>query len=80
LEAPLERKAPMIEPDFSKPIKKITDLVRQPGFPQSALGEHVEIAGYTGVVVQIVNRSLKVRSQTETTRSYNGDALKKLYG
>jgi hypothetical protein len=43
------------------------------------LGEHVEIGDYTGVVVQIVNRSLKVRSRAETTRSYNADALKKLY-
>jgi hypothetical protein len=70
----------IIEPDFTKPVRKIGDLVKQPEYPQCVLGEHVEIAGYTGVVVQIVNRSLKVRAQSEITRSYNADALRRLYG
>ncbi len=69
-----------IEPDFTKPVQKIADLVKRPDYPQSILGEHVLIGEYTGVVVQIVNRSLKVRSPAEITRSYNADALRKLYG
>lgn len=75
----VEKVPPPLEPDFSKPVKNVTELVGRPDFPQCALGEHVEIAGYAGVVVQIINRSLKVRSQEETTRSYNADALRKLY-
>ena len=40
----------------------------------------IEINGYTGVVVEIINGSLKIRSQEEVTRSYNAAVLKKLYG
>ncbi|MFO1499718.1 MAG: hypothetical protein U1G07_15215 [Verrucomicrobiota bacterium] len=75
-----EKAEPALEPDFTRPVKNIASVVGQPGFPQSALGEHVDIAGYLGVVVQIVHRSLKVRSPAETTRSYNADTLRKLYG
>lgn len=77
---PPPKREVVAEPDFAKPVKKISDLARLPDFPKCALGEHVEIAGYTGVVVEIVNRSLKVRSQAEITRSYNADALRRLYG
>jgi hypothetical protein len=69
---------PTVEPDFSKPVKKISEYVKRPDYPQCTLGEHVEIADYSGVVVQIHNRSLKVRSQAEITRSYNADALRRL--
>jgi hypothetical protein len=71
---------PTIEPDFTRPVKDIALLVTRPDYPQGILGEHVQIADYTGVVVQIVKRSLKVRSHAEITRSYNADALRKLYG
>jgi hypothetical protein len=70
---------PPIEPDFSRPVRKIGEFVRRPDYPQCLLSEHVQIAGYTGVVVQIVNKSLKVRSQAEITRSYNADALRRLH-
>ncbi len=70
---------PAIEPDFTKPVRPIAELAAQSDFPQCALGEHIEIGDYRGVVVQIVNRSLKVRSQAELTRSYNADALRKLH-
>ena len=73
------RVPPAVEPDFNKPVKNIKELVGRPDFPQCALGEHVDVIGYTGVVIQIIGRSLKVRSQAETTRSYNADALRKLY-
>ncbi|MHC1766708.1 MAG: hypothetical protein AB9869_20785 [Verrucomicrobiia bacterium] len=76
-EAP--KKPPAIEPDFTKPVRPIADLASRPDFPECVLGEHIEIGDYKGVVVQIVNRSLKVRSQAEITRSYNADALRKLH-
>ena len=69
-----------IEPDFSKPARKIGEFVKRSDYPQCVLGEHIEVAGYNGVVVQIVNRSLKVRAPNEVTRSYNADALRRLYG
>ena len=68
------------DPDFSTPIRAIRAYASQPDFPQCAYGRHVDIPGYSGVVVEIVGGSLKVQSPTGTIRSYNGEALKKLYG
>jgi hypothetical protein len=79
-EAPPPAKVEVLTPDFSRAVKPIADLVRHPGYPQSLLGEHVQVGGFTGVVVAIVNRSLKVRSPAEITRSYNADALRRLHG
>lgn len=67
-------------PDFSEPVRAIRTFASQPDFPQCAYGKHVDIPGYAGVVVEIVKGSLKVQSPTGTIRSYNGEALKKLYG
>lgn len=77
--APAPEKEQALEPDFTKPVRNINEFVRRPDYPQCVLGEHIDISGYTGVVVQIVNRSLKVRSPAETTRSYNADALRRLF-
>lgn len=71
---------PEIEPNFDQPAKLIADVVKQPGFPQSALGQLIDIAGYLGVVVQIVNQSLKVRSRHGASRKYNAETLKRLHG
>ena len=67
------------EPDFSAPIHPITEFTGRSDFPQCVFGKHVDVGGYAGVVVEIVNRSLKVRSVEERTRSYNADILKKLH-
>ena len=67
-------------PDFSTEVRAIRTYVSQPDFPKSVYGKHVDIPGYQGVVVEIVNGSLKVQSPTGTLRSYNAEALKKLYG
>ena len=67
-------------PDFTAEVRAIRTYASQPGFPQSVYGKHVDIPGYQGVVVEIVKGSLRVQSPTGTIRSYNVDALKKLYG
>lgn len=67
-------------PDFTQPVRAIRTFASQPDFPQCAYGKHVEIPGYAGVVVEIGKGSLKVRSEQGTTRSFNADALKRLYG
>ena len=61
-------------------VKLISELVAEPDFPKSALGQTVDIKGYVGVVVQIVNNSIKVRSAEGNTMSYNFNALRRLYG
>ena len=68
------------EPNFSAPVKPLAEFIQRADFPQCTFGEHIEINGYTGVVVEIVNGSLKVRSQEEVTRSYNAAVLKKIHG
>jgi hypothetical protein len=67
------------EPDFSSPVRQIHEFTGRADFPECSLGQHVEINGYTGVVIEIVKRSLKVRSEQEITRSYNADILRKLH-
>ena len=69
------------EPDFSAPVKPISEWITQPNFPKCAFGAHVEIGGYTGVVVEIVKQqSVRVRSQEGTSRTFNADTLRKIYG
>lgn len=68
------------EPDFSTPVGPINDYASHPDFPKCAYGRHVDVAGYTGVVVEIVKGSLKIQSLAGPTRSYNAEALRKLYG
>jgi len=67
-------------PDFTAPVQPIQDYAGQPDFPQCAYGKHVDIAGFTGVVVEIVKGSLKVQPPLGATRSYNADVMRKLYG
>jgi hypothetical protein len=82
--APAKPEAPprvyIADPDFSAPIRPINDYASRPDFPQGAYGKHVDILGYTGVVVEIVRGSLKIQSPAGITRSYNVEAMKKLYG
>ena len=68
------------EPDFSTPVRPISDFAAQPGFPKSAYGAHVDIGGHIGVVVEIVKGSLKVQNDVGATRSFNIEVLKKLHG
>jgi len=75
-----QTKGPLIlEPDFNAPLVPIEALVPEAGFPACALGIFVDLHGFTGVVVELVGRSLKVRSREGATRSYNADGLRKIY-
>ena len=77
---PARKPATVLEPDFERPITPIAELLTRPDFPKSALGEYVDIGGYAGVVVQIVNQSLKVRSPDGVTQSFNSNGLRRIYG
>lgn len=68
------------DPDFSQPMKAIRTFAAETDFPQCAYGRHVDISGFSGVVVEIVRGSLKVRAADGTLRSYNAVTLRKLYG
>ena len=68
------------EPDFSQPVKPITEFIDREDFPKCAYGQHVEIGEFAGVVVELVKQSLKIRDANGYLRSYNGPVLRKLYG
>ena len=82
--APVKPEAPprvyIANPDFSTPVQKIDAFAGLSNFPQCVYGQHVEIPGCTGVVVEIIKGSLKIQSADGNLRSYNGMALKKIYG
>jgi hypothetical protein len=76
-----QAKGPVIlEPDFNAPLVPIEALAPKTNFPACALGIFVDLHGFTGVVVELVGRSLKVRSREGSTCSYNADGLRKIYG
>jgi hypothetical protein len=77
---PTPKREVIEEPDFNKPIVKIADLVTRRDFPKCAFGMHVDIGGYTGVVVELIKDSLKVRSPQGLSRTYNAVGLRKIYG
>src|SRR4051812_3132148 len=78
--SPAPHRTAVTEPDFTRPLKPIGQLVEDPEFPKSALGEFVDIGGYTGVVVEIVNHSVKVKSPEGVTKSFNANGLRRIYG
>ena len=68
------------EPDYTQPVVPIVDLISRADFPKCTFGRYVDIGGYDGVVVEIANQSLKVRSPQGTSRSYNVFGLRNIYG
>jgi hypothetical protein len=70
----------MTDPTLQPAVRPISDVVGQPEFPNSALGARVDIKGFIGVVVGVVNNSIKVRSVEGNTVSYNFHVLRRLYG
>ncbi len=70
----------ILEPSFDSPLAPIESVVQRPDFPKCAFGLNIDLHGYAGVVVELVGLSLKVRSREGSTRSYNADGLRKIYG
>lgn len=77
---PPPRREYIAQPNFDAPVKPISEFAGRADFPKCALGEHLEINGATGVAVEVVNQSLKVRAPEGLLRSYNIPILRKLYG
>src|SRR6476646_6281293 len=67
-------------PNSEKTARLIGEFAGQEDYPGCALGELVDIGGFTGVVHEIVGNSLKVRTSEGLSRSFNYHTLKKLYG
>ena len=67
------------EPDYSGEPVPIGPFTERADFPQCALGAYVSIHGFTGVVVEIINQSLKVRSRDGISQRFNAYRLKTLF-
>jgi hypothetical protein len=78
--APEPQRRFIAEPNFANPPRSIREFAGRADFPECAYGEHIDIGGYAGVVVEIVNQSLKVRSAAGVTQRYNVVGLRKLFG
>ena len=68
------------EPQFEAPIKPITEFMASFDFPENAYGHHVDVGGFTGVVVYVKAPSLKIRSREGISRKYNSEILRKVHG
>lgn len=64
---------------FERSVRPIAEFVGRPDFPNCAYGEFVDIGGYAGVVIEVTNKSIRVRSPEETTQSFNIHVLRRLY-
>jgi hypothetical protein len=65
---------------FDKPLVPITEVVSRPDFPHSAVGEFVDIGGFTGVIVEVIQNSIRIASPEGFTRRFNHHRLRELYG
>jgi ribosomal protein L21E len=77
---PKAKRKVILEPNFGSALVPIESLVDRPDFPGCAFGVFLDLHGFAGVVVELVGRSLKVRSREGATHSYNADGLRKIYG
>jgi hypothetical protein len=80
VQKPQPKREVILEPNFNAHLVPIESLAQRAGFPGCALGVFVDLHGFSGVVVELVGRSLKVRSREGATHSYNADGLRKIYG
>ena len=69
----------MLEPNSDFPCQLISELVADPDFPASAVGKNVDIKGFTGIIVEVVKNSIKVRPPEGNTVSYNFHVLRRIY-
>jgi hypothetical protein len=74
-----EPRAEIQEPNFDREPRPIREYFGQPNYPESLLGEMIDVTGYVGVVVSVENESIKVRSRQGTSRKYNATVLQKLH-
>lgn len=66
-------------PDFSGTPVPIGQWTERADFPQCALGAYVSIHGFAGVLVEIINQSIKVQAPDGKTQRFNAYRLKTLF-
>ena len=66
--------------NFERPVKPIAQLAGRLDFPDCTYGEFVDIGGFAGIVIEVTNKSIRVKSPEERTQSFNVHVLRRLYG
>jgi len=66
------------EPDYSIEAQPISQFTTRADYPACLLGVHIDIRGFAGVVVEIVNQSIRVLSAEGILQSFNFNRLKTL--
>ena len=77
--SPTPEGKPAIQPDFTTPAVPIGQFTERPDWPQCVLGLHVSIHGFEGVVIEIINHSIRVISAERITQRFNASRLKTLF-
>ena len=67
------------EPDFSGTPQPIGQWTERADFPQGALGAYVSIHGFAGVIVELINQSIKVVAPDGKSQRFNVYRLKTLF-
>lgn len=79
-EAPAESALPPVAAGDLPPARPIGEFAGREDFPACTLNVHLDIGGFTGVVIKIINQSLKVKSPEGAVQSFNAIRLKRIYG
>ena len=66
------------EPDYSGEAQPISQFTTRADYPACLHGVHIDIRGFAGVVVEIVNQSIRVLSSEGILQSFNFNRLKTL--
>lgn len=67
------------KPDYSEEAQSISQFTTRADYPGCLHGVHIDIRGFAGVVVEIVNQSIRVLSPEGILQSFNFNRLKTLY-
>lgn len=67
------------EPDYSGEPQPISQFTTRVDYPACLHGVHIDIRGFAGVVVEIVNQSIRVLSPEGILQSFNFNRLKTLH-
>ena len=66
------------KPDYSEEPQAISRFTSRADYPECLRGVHVDIRGFAGVVVEIMNQSIRVLSPEGILQSFNFNRLKTL--
>ena len=67
------------KPDYSEEPQPISRFTTRADYPGCLHGVHIDIRGFAGVVVEIVNQSIRVLSPEGILQSFNFNRLKTLH-